>query len=139
MAYNHQRKITNWYSDFTNHNDGSAREQSVGRAVTTNGNLAEKTQWDSTEDIGRRRSQSSERDRHAHLDMAVKSVDFDSSNGYHGTFSRDEWKSKQESMLKGIVDLSNTVDTDRETSWAPGKSFFFCGPVQLSNLISKVV
>lgn len=63
--------------------------------------------------------------------MAVKPTDFDSSGDYHGTFKGDEWKVKQESMLKGIVELNNTVDTDRETSWAPGKSFF-CGPAHSS-------
>lgn len=103
----------------TSHNDGDAREEFLGRAVTTNGNLAKETQWDNTEDTLRRRSQSSERDKHDHEDMAVKSADFDSSDGYHNIFGGDEWKSKRESMLKGVVDLSNTVDTDRETSWAP--------------------
>lgn len=57
--------------------------------------------------------------------MAVKSVDFESSGDNLGAFNGDEWKSKQESMLEGVVNLSNTVDTDRETSWAPGKSLSF--------------
>ena len=123
-------KRTNSYTDT---NNGGAREEFVGRAVTTNGNLVEKPQWDHTANTGRRRSQSSGRDRHVHRDMAVKPADFDTSGAHDGTFSGDEWQSKQESMLTGVVDLGNTVDTDRETSWAPGKSLFFRHPVKLPN------
>ena len=40
----------------------------------------------------------------------------------HSSLDRDQnWKAKQQSMLEGVVDLKNTVDTDRDTTWAPGK------------------
>ena len=40
----------------------------------------------------------------------------------HSSLDRDQnWKAKQQSMLEGVVDLKNTVDADRDTTWAPGK------------------
>lgn len=59
--------------------------------------------------------------------MAVKPAGFDSTSDKHGVYSNDEeWQVKQKSMLNGIVDLNDTVETDRETSWAPGKSDLSC-------------
>jgi hypothetical protein len=39
--------------------------------------------------------------------------------GYQGTHGVYDWKSKQQAMLEGVVDLKDTVETDRDTTWAP--------------------
>jgi hypothetical protein len=40
---------------------------------------------------------------------------------HQGTHSVHGWKAKQQAMLEGVVDLKDTVETDRDTTWAPGK------------------
>ena len=59
--------------------------------------------------------------RRARHEMAVKPLNVASKREYAGMEGGNDWKVKQKSMLKGVVDLKNTVDTDRETTWAPSK------------------
>lgn len=40
---------------------------------------------------------------------------------YQGTDGAHDWKEKQQAILAGVVNLNNTVDTDRDTTVAPGK------------------
>jgi hypothetical protein len=40
-----------------------------------------------------------------------------------GTHVSHGWKEKQRAMLEGVVDLNNTVDTERDITYAPGKHF----------------
>ncbi|XP_014559337.1 hypothetical protein COCVIDRAFT_92002 [Bipolaris victoriae FI3] len=103
----------------TSYNHGDARDKLVGRAVTTNGSIVGGAQPQDPEDLARP-SQSLGRQHHIHQDMAVKPAGFDSTSDKHGVYGSDEeWQVKQKSMLNGIVDLNDTVETDRETSWAP--------------------
>jgi hypothetical protein len=39
---------------------------------------------------------------------------------HHGADGVQDWKVKQQAMLAGVVDLKNSVDTDRDTAIAPG-------------------
>jgi hypothetical protein len=127
------REIT-LYTGSTKHNQVDAQDNLVGRAVTTNSNIVAEAQHHDIED-SRSQPQRSERDRHSHRDIAVKPAGFDSTSDKYGQNSSDDWQAKQKSMLKGIVDLNDTVQTDRETSWAPGKSFFFCRSARPPNTI----
>ncbi|KAF5851221.1 hypothetical protein GGP41_004065 [Bipolaris sorokiniana] len=103
----------------TSYNHGDARDKLVGRAVTTNGGIVEEAQSHDPKDLARS-SQSLEREHHVHQDMAVKPAGFDSTSDRHSVYGSDEeWQVKQKSMLNGIVNLNDTVETDRETSWAP--------------------
>lgn len=34
-----------------------------------------------------------------------------------------DWKLQQQVLLNNVVDLEDTLDTDRDTRWAPGTSF----------------
>jgi len=55
-----------------------------------------------------------------HQDMSVKPHhELETTKDYNSTDRGQEWKAKQQSMLEGVVDLNNTVDTDRDTTWAP--------------------
>ncbi|KAG9186540.1 hypothetical protein G6011_09648 [Alternaria panax] len=42
-----------------------------------------------------------------------------STKDYQGTDGNHDWKAKQQAMLEGVVDLKNTVDTDRDVTVAP--------------------
>ena len=58
----------------------------------------------------------------SHQDMSVKPPrGLETTKDYNGTDRGQDWKAKQQSMLEGVVDLKNTVDTDRDTTWAPGE------------------
>ncbi|KAA8625403.1 hypothetical protein PtrSN002B_002915 [Pyrenophora tritici-repentis] len=55
-----------------------------------------------------------------HQDMFVKPRhDHETAKDYDSIHRGQDWKAKQQSMLEGVVDLNNTVDTDRDTTWAP--------------------
>lgn len=57
-----------------------------------------------------------------HQDMSVKSPrGLETTKDYNSTDRSQDWKEKQQSMLEGVVDLNDTVDTDRDTTWAPGE------------------
>ncbi|EUC50136.1 hypothetical protein COCMIDRAFT_82580 [Bipolaris oryzae ATCC 44560] len=103
----------------TSYNQGDARDKLVGRAVTTNGSIVGGAQSPDLEGLARS-PQSLGSEHHVHQDMAVKPAGFDSTSDTHDVYGGDEeWQVKQKSMLNGIIDLNDTVETDRETSWAP--------------------
>lgn len=85
------------------------RQQPIGSAVTTTNNFTEGAHAHNVESQNRR----------ARHEMAVKPLNVASKREYAGMEGGNDWKVKQKSMLKGVVDLKDTVDTDRETTWAP--------------------
>lgn len=99
-------------------------EQPIGTAVTTNDSVVEGAHMRNAEDNSNGQLQSPVRERPHHAEKIVKAMDFDSTGDNSGMDVGEEWKARQESMLKGVVDLSHTVDTDRETTRAPGKSLY---------------
>ena len=57
-----------------------------------------------------------------HRNMSVKPrSDLETTKDYSSIDRDQNWKAKQQSMLEGVVNLTNTVDKDRDTTWAPGK------------------
>ncbi|KAF1944490.1 hypothetical protein EJ02DRAFT_93955 [Clathrospora elynae] len=48
----------------------------------------------------------------------IRSVPSEPKHG-HGETDGHDWRAKQQSLLSSVVDLKNTVDTDRDTKWAP--------------------
>ncbi|EFQ85722.1 hypothetical protein PTT_19263 [Pyrenophora teres f. teres 0-1] len=56
----------------------------------------------------------------SHEDISVKPRhDLETTKDYSSIDRGKDWKAKQQSMLEDVVDLKNTVDTDRDTAWAP--------------------
>jgi hypothetical protein len=101
----------------------SATDHSVGRAVTTNGGVADnirpqkevlgqsKSGWNNNGNLSERST-----DRYATAD------------GHHGG-SLQDWKTQQNSLMSGVVDLRNTVDTDKDVQVAARKYLQFHAPV----------
>ncbi|KNG51331.1 hypothetical protein TW65_01346 [Stemphylium lycopersici] len=95
-----------WRADASVH---ETREQPIGSALTTKDNITEGAHAHNVES----------QNRNVPHDMAVKPLNVASKREYAGMEAGNDWKLKQKSMLKGVVDLKNTVDTDREITWAP--------------------
>ena len=55
-------------------------------------------------------------------------------NNSHDTGSSQDWKLQQQSLLDGVVDLKDSVETHKETHWAPGMSSLTSDMIEMMQL-----